>query len=172
MIFSVIPNTWRLARVLATFRKTGAMEKVMDAFEAPKRVRIPLMILTAPGLLVGKKGDPTLPPVARAINALGPAYIKFGQILSTRPDVIGPDLATDMRTLQDKLPPFSMEEAKKAIRQSLEREVDELFDDFQPPIAAASIAQVHPAFDKVTGQKVAVKILRPGIERQFRKDIA
>lgn len=167
-----IPNLWRLARVLATFRRTGAMSKVLDAFEAPQRMRVPLMIITAPGLIVGKTGDASLPPVARAINALGPAYIKFGQILSTRPDVIGPDLAKDMRTLQDKLPPFPMDEARRAVRQALGHEVEELFTDFEPPVAAASIAQVHPAYDKETGTKVAVKILRPGIERQFRKDIS
>jgi ubiquinone biosynthesis protein len=148
------------------------MSAVMEAFDAPARMRIPLMIITAPGLLVGKKGDASLPPVARAINALGPAYIKFGQILSTRPDVIGPDLAKDMRNLQDKLPPFPMEEARSAVRQALGREVEELFLDFEKPVAAASIAQVHPAIDRETGVKVAVKILRPGIERQFRKDIS
>ncbi|MFN3260350.1 MAG: 2-polyprenylphenol 6-hydroxylase [Pikeienuella sp.] len=166
------PNAWRLARVLATFRKTGAMAKVLEEFNAPARLRVPLMIVTAPGLLVGKSGDAGLPPVARAINALGPAYIKFGQILSTRPDVIGPNLARDMRTLQDALPPFPMEEARRAIREALDREVEEAFSEFGPPIAAASIAQVHPAIDRETGRKVAVKVLRPGIERQFRKDIA
>ncbi|MEX2519859.1 MAG: 2-polyprenylphenol 6-hydroxylase [Paracoccaceae bacterium] len=166
------PNTWRLARVAATFRKTGAMEKVLEAFDAPARLRIPLMIVTAPGLLVGERGDSSLPPVARAINALGPAYIKLGQILSTRPDVIGVDLARDMRTLQDALPPFPMAEARKAVRDALGRDVEELFEEFGPPVAAASIAQVHQAIDRETGRKVAVKILRPHIERQFRKDIA
>ncbi|MEO0363368.1 MAG: AarF/UbiB family protein, partial [Pseudomonadota bacterium] len=87
-------------------------------------------------------------------------------------DVIGPDLARDMRTLQDRLPPFSMKEARASVRQSLGGEVEELFDEFGPPIAAASIAQVHPAIQKGTGRKVAVKILRPGVERRFRKDIS
>lgn len=167
-----IPNLWRLARVAATFRRTGALEKVIEAFDAPDRLAVAVRIVTAPGLLVGHRGDASLPPMARAINALGPAYIKFGQILSTRPDVIGADLAEDMRTLQDKLPPFTMEEAREAVRHALDADVEALFDDFRPPIAAASIAQVHPAIDRETGLKVAVKILRPGIERQFRKDIS
>ncbi|WP_340107176.1 2-polyprenylphenol 6-hydroxylase [Pikeienuella sp. HZG-20] len=171
-LLEVGPNLWRLARVAATFRKTGAMERVLDAAGAPRRVSTPLMIITAPGLLVGMRGDPSLPPVARAINALGPAYIKLGQILSTRPDVIGADLAVDMRNLQDKLPPFSMQEARRAVRDALDREVEEIFSEFGPPVAAASIAQVHPAIDRETGRKVAVKILRPEIEKQFRKDIA
>ncbi|QIE55889.1 2-polyprenylphenol 6-hydroxylase [Pikeienuella piscinae] len=166
------PNLWRLARVAATFRKTGAMERVLEAAGAPRRLSAPLMFITAPGLIVGMKGDASLPPVARAINALGPAYIKLGQILSTRPDVIGPELARDMRTLQDKLPPFPMAEARKAVRDALGREVEEIFAEFAPPIAAASIAQVHPAIDRETGRKLAVKILRPAIEKQFRKDIA
>lgn len=86
--------------------------------------------------------------------------------------MIGAELATDMRFLQDKLPPFSMEAARVAVRDALDAEADELFEAFGPPVAAASIAQVHPAIDRQTGNRVAVKILRPGIERQFRKDIA
>ena len=150
------PNLWRLARVAATFRRTGALAEVLRAFEAPKRLSIPLMIISAPGLIFGKRGDASLPPVARAINALGPAYIKFGQILSTRPDVTGPELSRDLRRLQDSLPPFSMEEARAAVLAALERPVEELFDEFGPPVAAASIAQVHPAIDRETGAKVAV----------------
>ncbi len=166
------PNLWRLSRVLATFRRTGALDKMMDEFAAPPRLRIPVQIVTAPGLVLGKRGDPSLPPLARAIDALGPAYIKFGQILSTRPDVVGAELARDLRTLQDALPPFPMEAARRAVREALGAEPDALFAEFGPPVAAASIAQVHPATDRASGRKVAVKILRPGVERRFRKDIA
>lgn len=165
------PNLWRLARVAATFRRTGALSKVMEALEFPRRLAGPILAVTAPGLILGKKGDPGLPPVARAINALGPAYIKFGQILSTRPDVTGIELSRDLRTLQDKLPPFPMAEAKKAVRQSLGAETEAIFAEFGEPVAAASIAQVHRAIVRETGREVAVKILRPGVERRFRKDI-
>ena len=165
------PNVWRLARVAATFRRTGALAKILGELEIPRRVALPVLAVTAPGLLLGKRGDAALPPVARAINALGPAYIKFGQILSTRPDVTGVELSRDLRTLQDKLPPFPMAEARKAVRQALGADTETLFSEFDPPVAAASIAQVHKAIVRETGREVAVKILRPGIERRFRKDI-
>lgn len=171
-LIDIGPNCWRLARVAATFRRTGAMERVLSSLGAPRRLSAPLMFITSPGLLLGLKGDESLPPVARAINALGPAYIKLGQILSTRPDVIGAELAADMRHLQDKLPPFSMEAARATVREELERDVSEIFAEFGPPVAAASIAQVHQAVELESGRKLAVKILRPGIERQFRKDIS
>ena len=168
----VIPNLWRLARVGATFARTGALSRILEEIDAPARLAVPLKILAFPAAPFGLKGDESLPPVPRAISALGPAYIKFGQILSTRPDIAGATLAKDLRILQDQLPPFSDAEARKAVREALDANVEDLFDDFEPPIAAASIAQVHPAIDKSTGQKVAVKILRPGIERQFNADIA
>lgn len=167
----VIPNLWRLSRVVSTFARTGALKKVLEEVEAPSRLVVPLKAFGAIVSPFGAKGNPSLPPVARAVNALGPAYIKFGQIMSTRADIIGPELARDMRHLQDKLPDFSMAEARRAIRDDLDKDADELFETFDPPIAAASIAQVHPAITKDTGEKVAVKILRPGVEKQFRKDI-
>ena len=167
----VIPNLWRLSRVVSTFARTGALAKVLEEIQAPPRFAAPIRAFGALVSPFGAKGDPSLPPVARAVNALGPAYIKFGQILSTRADIIGPELARDMRHLQDKLPAFSMAEARREIREALDVEADELFETFDPPVAAASIAQVHPAVTKDTGEKVAVKILRPGVEKQFRKDI-
>ena len=80
-------NIWRLVRTGATFERTGAMAVALDAVEAPARLRLAARVLGWPFAWLGYKGDPTLPPVTRAITALGPAYIKFGQILSTRPDV-------------------------------------------------------------------------------------
>jgi ubiquinone biosynthesis protein len=112
-----------------------------------------------------------MPPAPRALTALGPAYIKFGQILSTRPDVVGNKLAVQMRVLQDKLPPFSMEEARAEILRELGQPVEALFSSFSEPVAAASLAQVHKAHLAETGDAVAVKVLRPGIERAFRRDI-
>lgn len=147
------------------------MGVVMDAMEAPRALRIVARTLVWPFRWLGIKGDPSMPPVVRALNALGPAYIKFGQVLSTRPDVVGPDLATELRVLQDKLPPFSIEIAKKSVQAELDQPVEELFSEFSEPVAAASIAQVHKARLAETGKEVAVKVLRPGIERAFRKDI-
>ncbi|MEL7105914.1 MAG: 2-polyprenylphenol 6-hydroxylase, partial [Pseudomonadota bacterium] len=161
----------RLIRTGATLVRTGAMGVVLDAFEAPKSLRFAAWILGAPFAWAGIKGDPNLPPATRALTALGPAYIKFGQILSTRPDVVGDDLARQLRVLQDKLPPFPVEVARKMVEAELDAPVDQLFSEFGPPIAAASIAQVHPARLAATGQKVAVKVLRPKIEAAFQKDV-
>jgi len=164
-------NIWRLVRTGATFERTGAMGAVLEAMEAPRSVRIAARVLGWPFAFLGLRGDASLPPVPRALNALGPAYIKFGQILSTRPDVVGTDLAKELQVLQDKLPPFSRHEAKRVIAHEMERPVDTIFSEFSEPVAAASIAQVHRARLLETGQDVAVKVLRPGIERAFRKDI-
>ncbi|MDJ0858893.1 MAG: 2-polyprenylphenol 6-hydroxylase [Dinoroseobacter sp.] len=164
-------NFLRLIRTGATFERTGAMAVALEAMDAPKSLRIAARVLGWPFQWLGMKGDPSFPPVTRALNALGPAYIKFGQILSTRPDVVGPELATQLQVLQDKLPPFSVTEAKRAVQKEFERPLEEIFSDFSAPVAAASIAQVHSARLASTNERVAVKILRPGIERAFRKDI-
>ncbi|NDV49954.1 MULTISPECIES: 2-polyprenylphenol 6-hydroxylase [unclassified Salipiger] len=164
-------NIWRLVRTGATFERTGAMGVVLDAVEAPPALRAAARILAWPFKWLGYEGDPAMPPVTRALSALGPAYIKFGQVLSTRPDVVGEELANQLRVLQDKLPPFPVEAAKAQVETELGVKVDEVFSEFSPPVAAASIAQVHKARLAETGETVAVKVLRPGIERAFRKDI-
>ncbi|WP_282182184.1 2-polyprenylphenol 6-hydroxylase [Aliiroseovarius marinus] len=164
-------NIWRLIRTGATFQRTGAMGVVLDAMSAPASIRIAAHVVGWPFAWLGKKGDPALPPVTRAITALGPAYIKFGQILSTRPDVVGPELADQLQYLQDKLPPFKQDVARRMIEKELGIEIDTVFSEFSEPVAAASIAQVHKARLADTGQAVAVKVLRPGIERAFRTDI-
>ncbi|MFV0514371.1 MAG: 2-polyprenylphenol 6-hydroxylase [Jhaorihella sp.] len=164
-------NIWRLVRTGATLERTGAMNVVLDAFEAPKPLRVLAHVLGWPFMWLGYRGDPAMPPATRALTALGPAYIKFGQVLSTRPDVVGQDLADQLRVLQDKLPPFSRTEAMAEVERALGLPVEQAFAEFSEPIAAASIAQVHRARLADTGQDVAVKVLRPGIERAFRKDI-
>ena len=164
-------NIWRLVRTGATLERTGAMVLVLDAFKAPRSLRILARVLGLPFAWLGLKGDPSMPPATRALTALGPAYIKFGQVLSTRPDVVGDELARQLRVLQDRLPPFSIEEARRAIEHELEQPVEAIFSELSPPIAAASIAQVHQARLAETGEKVAVKVLRPGIERAFQKDV-
>ncbi len=151
--------------------RTGAMGVVLDQMNAPPALRVAARVLGWPFAPLGLKGDPAQPPVTRALTALGPAYIKFGQLLSTRPDVVGDELATQLRVLQDKLPPFSTDEAKRTVEIELERPVDSLFSEFSDSVAAASIAQVHRARLLDDGREVAVKVLRPRIERAFRKDI-
>ena len=147
------------------------MNVVLEAFSAPPRLRLVARILGWPFKWLGLKGDPALPPATRALTALGPAYIKFGQILSTRPDVVGDELAEQLKYLQDKLPPFPNAIAKRMIEAELGVAVDQAFSEFSEPVAAASIAQVHRAKLADTGEDVAVKVLRPNIERAFRTDI-
>lgn len=164
-------NIWRLVRTGATFERTGAMGAVLEALDAPRPIRVAARVVGWPFKWLGLKGDPNVPPVPRALTALGPAYIKFGQILSTRPDVVGPDMALELQVLQDKLPPFPVEVARKVVAEELNGPLEGTFSAFSDPIAAASIAQVHRATLVESGKEVAVKILRPGIERAFRKDV-
>ena len=164
-------NIFRLIRTGATLERTGAMNVILNAYKAPWGVRVAAKVLGWPFQWLGYKGDSSMPAAPRALTALGPAYIKFGQILSTRPDVVGNELAAQMRILQDKLPPFSMAEAKKMIEAELNKPLSEAFQEFSEPVAAASIAQVHRAKLASDGSDVAVKVLRPGIEKAFRRDI-
>lgn len=109
--------------------------------------------------------------LALSLKAMGPIYIKFGQSLSARPDLIGEEIANYLIILQDKLPPFSSQKAITTLEQELGLELDDIFLHFnQEPIAAASIAQVHQATLK-NGEIVAVKILRPDIEADYKRDI-
>jgi ubiquinone biosynthesis protein len=111
--------------------------------------------------------------LARAISRLGPSYIKLGQFLATRPDVVGKQLAQDLSRLQDKMDSFPTAQARQMIEDSIGRSVDELYDSFDDAIAAASIAQVHPAEVMESGapKKVAVKVIRPGVRQRFANDL-
>ena len=164
-------NIIRLIRTGATFERTGAMGIILEAFDTPLPLRIAFRIVVWPFKWLGYKGDESQPPALRALSALGPAYIKFGQILSTRPDVVGDAMACELRVLQDKLPPFDTDLARSEIAEDLGQPVEDLFESFSKPVAAASIAQVHHATLRGSGEEVAIKVLRPGIERAFRRDI-
>lgn len=109
-----------------------------------------------------------------ALNRLGPSYVKLGQFLATRADVVGKDAARELSALQDRLPAFPHDAARKAISDQLGQPVDDIFVDFGEAVAAASIAQVHPAVIRDrdgTERKVAVKVLRPGVTRRFQRDL-
>ena len=106
-----------------------------------------------------------------ALEELGPTFVKLGQLLSTRPDLVPPEILVELRKLQDKVPGFPFEEVKSQVESSLGRKISETFAEFSPqPVAAASISQVHRARLK-EGHLVAVKVQRPGIESQIATDI-
>jgi ubiquinone biosynthesis protein len=106
------------------------------------------------------------------LDELGPTFVKFGQLLSTRPDVVPPDIAAELRALQDDVRPFPFEQAERVIEEDLGNTLERLFLDFEPaPVAAASIGQVHRA-TLPNGRQVAVKVQRPGAPRQIEADLA
>ncbi len=111
--------------------------------------------------------------LAQAVNRLGPSYVKLGQFLATRPDVVGHDLARDLASLQDRMDTFPSALSRAAVEGSLGLPVEELYISFGEPVAAASIAQVHDAqVATATGnERVAVKVIRPGVRRRFNNDL-
>ncbi|NNH28226.1 ubiquinone biosynthesis protein UbiB, partial [Rhizobium sp. SEMIA 4085] len=111
--------------------------------------------------------------LAQAVERLGPSYVKIGQFLATRPDVVGVEFADDLSQLQDRMAFFPIAAAKASIEGSLGRPMEELYATFDDPIAAASIAQVHPAEVNTPNgrRKVAVKVVRPGVRQRFAHDI-
>lgn len=123
--------------------------------------------------LVARRGGGQRPGqrLSRALQALGPSFIKAGQALSTRADLIGDTLAADLAELQDRLPPFDSALARRMVEEQLGAPIAQLFTQFEDtPVAAASIAQVHFAVTP-DGREVAVKILRPRIEAAFARDL-
>ncbi|MBT5039593.1 MAG: 2-polyprenylphenol 6-hydroxylase [Rhodospirillaceae bacterium] len=160
-----LKNIWRLVRITWILGRYDALFLLEDANIAPFVTWIAGLAPRRRGL--GRPGQ----RLAAALPVLGPSFIKFGQALSTRPDLIGEDVADELSELQDRLPPFSGKAAQKIIEREFDRPLDELFSEFDiKPVAAASIAQVHFA-RTVEGEAVAVKILRPGIEDAFARDL-
>ena len=105
------------------------------------------------------------------LDELGPTFVKFGQLLSTRPDVVPPDIVAELRGLQDDVRPFPFEQAERVIEEELGNTIERLFLEFEPtPVAAASIGQVHRA-TLPNGRRVAVKVQRPGAPRQIEADL-
>ena len=162
----------RFMRVAHALARHDALFWVRDIGPAPAMLKATILLVSR--FARRRRGLPEDEGerLAAALRSLGPAYIKLGQMLATRPDLIGSNVARGLRALQDKLPPFAAEEAKRRLADQLEQPVDVLFARFEEEaVAAASIAQVHKA-ETADGRAVAVKILRPGIEAQFRRDLA
>jgi len=164
----------RHSRRIITVTRILARHDALFPFE---RIGIPALVLGLLRLVLvapRKSGMRHKRPgecLTLAMTALGPAFVKLGQALSVRPDLVGDALADDLTSLQDNLPAFDGAEARIAIEAELGHPVDDLFAEFNDTaIAAASIAQVHKAVTE-DGDAVAVKILRPGIEAAFARDL-
>jgi ubiquinone biosynthesis protein len=153
---------WVLARADAILPRE--IDRVLPP--AVKLMARTLRLFAGPQARRGRAGE----RLASALERLGPAYIKLGQVLSTRADIFGRSFADDLSHLKDRLPPFSTDVARKVVAAELDRPVESLFASFGEPIAAASIAQAHPA-TLLDGRKVAVKVLRPGVERRVAHDV-
>jgi len=171
---SAISNLYRLARAGFVLAQYGVQfvpkgQKVPLLLRLARLATWPVQIVTWPF----RAGEPRERRISAALTKLGPSWIKLGQFMATRADVIGPELAQDLSHLQDRLKPFSMAEARRAVEEALGGRLEDHFTSFGPPIAAASIAQVHKATVATPDgeRQVAVKILRPGVERRFRHDL-
>ena len=166
-----LSNFFRLWKIARTLGRHDALipREYLAAIPAPLKLARRL-------LGAGRAKHDTATPgerLARALESLGPAQIKLGQVLATRPDIVGSEIATALEGLQDRLPPFPTVEARAAVAASLGRPVEELFSSFGDPVAAASIAQVHEATTtEIPPRRVAVKVLRPGIEAEFARDLS
>jgi ubiquinone biosynthesis protein len=168
-VIAAISHLARLSRVGIVFAREGVFG-IPDPAALPVPARVALRIAR---LIERPASEARERRLSTALTKLGPTYVKLGQFLATRPDVVGVALASDLETLQDKMPPFPQAEAEAAVAAAFGKPVNEVFASFGPVVAAASIAQVHRAeVAKAEGPKpVAVKILRPGIERRFRADL-
>ena len=155
---------WHIGVILKRYR----LDKLFNTAQLPAPIRwLRVFIPTDKGFSDSPRGE----RLRLALQDLGPVYVKFGQILSTRRDLLPSDIADELALLQDRVPPFPGEEARDIIEKALGKPVDEVFASFDTtPLASASIAQVHPA-TLHDGREAVVKVVRPGIDKQLRKDI-
>jgi ubiquinone biosynthesis protein len=169
-VIATFSHLSRMTRAGFVFAREGALAAV-DASRLPFPARAALALAR----LIERPASKEAPGnrVAAALTRLGPTYVKLGQFLATRPDIVGVALARDLETLQDRMAPFPQREAERVVEAALGKPLGEAFASFGPAIAAASIAQVHRAEVAGNGEcrAVAVKVLRPGIERRFNAEI-
>jgi ubiquinone biosynthesis protein len=158
-------HVWRLLKWGRVLARHGALRGIERDPNTPSEVRR-LAKIARFGARI-----PRVPNYSEAFQEIGPAAIKLGQALATRPDLVGEEAARDLLHLQDSLPPAPFEAIRKAIEEGLGQPIDQLFSHIDPePVGAASIAQVHRAIT-IDGRLVAVKVLRPNIEADFARAI-
>lgn len=158
----------RILRIIQVFARYR-LDTIFLGLSLPWYVRILFWLL--PWRLFIRASKPEAVRIRLALEALGPVFVKFGQMLSTRRDLLSDELAAELKKLQDRVPPFSGPQAQSLIETALGQPVSELFSSFEvEPLASASVAQVHEAtmFD---GRDVVVKVIRPGISKTIRKDV-
>jgi ubiquinone biosynthesis protein len=168
-VITGIAHLVRLARAGLVFAREGVLA-LIDPAQVPVPARL---ALRAARLIERPASTIAANRLAAALTRLGPTYVKLGQFLATRPDVVGVVLARDLESLQDRMAPFPQAEAVRTVEVAFGRPLADSFASFGPPVAAASIAQVHRAEVVVEGarQAVAVKVLRPGIEHRCKVDL-
>jgi ubiquinone biosynthesis protein len=168
-VIIAIAHLVRLARAGLVFAREGVFGLV-DPAQLPMPARL---AVRAARLIERPASTIAANRLAAALTALGPTYVKLGQFLATRPDVVGVALARDLESLQDKMAPFPQDEARHKVEAALGQPLSTVFAAFGPPVAAASIAQVHRAEIATPEGRhaVAVKVLRPGIEHRCRVDL-
>jgi ubiquinone biosynthesis protein len=153
--------------IVWTVLRYGLDELVLASFERPA-LRLLTRMVSIGRDLRAPRGE----RLRLALESLGPIFVKFGQVLSTRRDLLPADLADQLARLQDRVPPFPSEQAVAMIEKSFGRRIDQIFASFErEPVASASIAQVHFA-TLPDGREVAVKVLRPGMLKVIEKDLA
>jgi ubiquinone biosynthesis protein len=168
-LFAGLRHSFHLARVGYVLMREGVFALIPPA-RVPGPLRPVFWLMRA---LARRDAGDRGARIAAATTRLGPSYVKTGQFFATRPDIVGFEIARDLAQLQDRMPPFAQAEAEASIAAALGAPLSSIFSEFGPPVAAASIAQVHQAtLAGPDGRKVAVKVLRPGIEKIFNRDIA
>jgi ubiquinone biosynthesis protein len=168
-ILAAIGHVSRLARAGFVLARVGAFLGV-DPAALPPLARALLALAN----LLARRGAGGLDGLAAAIDRLGPSYVKLGQFLATRPDIVGPAAAMELQKLQDRMAPAERDVAAASVEASFGAKLDTVFVEFGEAVAAASIAQVHRARVRTReGERdVAVKLLRPGVERRFARDLS
>ncbi len=171
----MIKKIFTLIKIARKVALSDALKVISKIHQPPLLIKLFIKLLSisfkSKNNLISNTSDEE--KLCKSIEGMGTTFIKLGQFLATRPDIISEDLSKNLERLQDKLPPFSVDTAKEIVKKNLGQEMFNSIINFSEPIAAASIAQVHKAqiSDNGTIKDVAIKILRPNIKKKFNEEI-